>query len=151
MPPKIHVLLLPSPRNFETLTPPPHPPPLQQLIRALDILPLSGSGDPSQIRQAAARFAALPQPVAINVPNLLLWAVTCCARQRERLLRSPYTVLSADAAAAGAQPAVANEGARRQILAHLRQMTLDLAAYTSQLKYKFPPHLLEALARAAAE
>lgn len=107
-----------------------------QRIRALDILPLSGSGDPAQIRQAAARFSALPQPVAINVPNLLLWAVACCAGQRQRLLSSPFS---------------GNEGSRKQMLDECRQMVLDLTAYTSQLRYRFPPHLHEALARAAAE
>jgi hypothetical protein len=33
----------------------------------------------------------------------------------------------------------------------LKQMTLDLTTYTSQLRYRFPPHVLEALARATAE
>jgi nuclear pore complex protein Nup93 len=33
----------------------------------------------------------------------------------------------------------------------LKQITLDLTTYTSQLRYRFPPHLHEALARASAE
>jgi nuclear pore complex protein Nup93 len=33
----------------------------------------------------------------------------------------------------------------------LKQMSVDLTTYTSQLKYRLPPHLHEALARASAE
>ncbi|CAI4218172.1 unnamed protein product [Parascedosporium putredinis] len=44
-----------------------------------------------------------------------------------------------------------NETSRQMLIDQLRQMTLDLTAYTSQLRYRFPPHLHEALARASAE
>jgi len=33
----------------------------------------------------------------------------------------------------------------------LKQMSVDLTTYTSQLKYRLPPHLHEALARASAD
>ncbi|KAL2019449.1 hypothetical protein VTK56DRAFT_9654 [Thermocarpiscus australiensis] len=105
-------------------------------IRALEILPLTARGDPSVIRSYAARFAGLAQPVAINVPNLILWTVVCCTRQRERLVNGQFS---------------GNEGTARLMVDELKQIILDLTAYTSQLRYRLPPHLHEALARASAD
>jgi nuclear pore complex protein Nup93 len=78
----------------------------------------------------------LPQSVSINVPNLLMWTIVCCIRQRELLLNGQFS---------------GNEGTRRLMVEQLKQMTLDLTTYTSQLRYRFPPHVHEALARATAE
>lgn len=88
------------------------------------------------IRAYGARFSSLAQPVSINVPNLLMWTVMCCVRQREALTNGQFS---------------GNEGTRRMMVEQLKQMTLDLTTYTSQLRYRFPPHLLEALAKASAE
>jgi nuclear pore complex protein Nup93 len=44
-----------------------------------------------------------------------------------------------------------NEGARKQIMDEMRQTSLDLTTYTSQLRYRFPAHLHDALARAQTE
>ena len=74
--------------------------------------------------------------MAVNVPNLLMWTVVCCTQQRERL---------------GAAQFGGNETAARMLAAELKQMTVDLTTYTSQLRYRFPPHLHEALARASAD
>jgi nuclear pore complex protein Nup93 len=74
--------------------------------------------------------------VAINVPNLLMWTVLCCVRQREQTMNDKFS---------------GNEGTRLQLVRELKQYTLDLTTYTSQLRYRFPPHLHEALARASAE
>ena len=109
----------------------------QQRISTLEILPIRARGDPSKIRAYASRFATLSQPVAINVPNLLMWTVVCCTRQRD--------ALTAQGQFSG------NEGTRRMVVEEMRQITLDLTTYTSQLRYRFPPHLHEALARASAE
>lgn len=107
-----------------------------QKIKALDILPLEANGDSNTIRHYASRFAGLPQPVAINVPNLIMWTVVCCTKQRERLL--------------GSQFSSGNESTARLMVDELKQMSIDLTSYTSQLKYRLPPHLHEALARASA-
>jgi len=88
------------------------------------------------IRNYAAKFAGLAQPVAANVPNLLLWTVTCCTRQRERLLGGQFS---------------GNESTSRAMAATLKAICVDLTTYTSQLRYRFPPHLHEALARASAD
>ncbi|CAK7241528.1 MAG: nuclear pore complex subunit [Sporothrix thermara] len=105
-------------------------------IRDLDILPLQAGGDPGTIRSFAARFSSLAQPVAINVPNLLMWTILCCTQQRERLLSGQFS---------------GNESASRRLADDLKQICVDLTAYTSQLRYRFPPYLHEALARASAD
>ncbi|KAG6160802.1 nuclear pore complex subunit [Claviceps purpurea] len=105
-------------------------------IKSLEILPLDAAGDASTIRAYATRFTGLSQPVSINVPNLLLWTIICCVRQREQLTMGQFS---------------GNEGTRRMMVERLKQMALDLTTYTSQLRYRFPPHLHEALARASAE
>ncbi|KAI1117418.1 Nup93/Nic96-domain-containing protein [Nemania sp. NC0429] len=105
-------------------------------IRALEILPLEAHGDAAKVRHYASKFSALSQTVAINVPNLLMWTITCCIRQRERLMNGQFT---------------GNEGSRRMMYDNLKQISMDLTTYTSQLRYRFPPHLLEALARASAD
>lgn len=93
-------------------------------------------GDPAKIRSYASKFSSLAQPVAINVPNLIMWTIICCTRQRERLLTGQF---------------VGNAGTAREMLARLKQITVDLTTYTSQLRYRLPPHLTEALARASAD
>lgn len=107
-----------------------------QKIRDLGILPLQAGGDPGTIRSYAARFSSLAQPVAINVPNLLMWTILCCTQQRERLLGGQFS---------------GNESASRMLADELKQICVDLTAYTSQLRYRFPPYLHEALARASAD
>ncbi|KAI8630899.1 Nup93/Nic96-domain-containing protein [Xylariaceae sp. FL1651] len=105
-------------------------------IRALEILPLDTNGDAAKVRHYASKFSGLSQTVAINVPNLLMWTITCCIRQRERLMSGQFS---------------GNEGTRRMMCDNLKQISMDLTTYTSQLRYRFPPHLHEALARASAD
>ncbi|KAI0198707.1 Nup93/Nic96-domain-containing protein [Astrocystis sublimbata] len=105
-------------------------------IRSLEILPLDASGDAARVRHYASKFSGLSQTVATNVPNLLMWTITCCVRQRERLMGGQFS---------------GNEGSRRMMCDGLKQISIDLTTYTSQLRYRFPPHLLEALARASAD
>ncbi|KAK5661506.1 hypothetical protein OQA88_11410 [Cercophora sp. LCS_1] len=105
-------------------------------IKALEILPLEANGNSNIIRQFASRFSSLAQPVAINVSNLIMWTIICCSKQREKLLSGHYS---------------GNESTARMMIDSLKQMSIDLTAYTSQLKYRLPPHLHEALARASAD
>ncbi|KOS22593.1 Nucleoporin NIC96 [Escovopsis weberi] len=105
-------------------------------IRALEILPLEAGGDASAIRSSVSKFSSLSQPVSINVPNLIMWTIISCMRQREQLANGQFS---------------GNEGTRRMMVEQLKQMILDLTTYTGQLRYRFPPHLHEALARASAE
>lgn len=74
--------------------------------------------------------------MAINVPNLLMWTLICCTKQRERLMQGQFA---------------GNESVARMMIDELKQMSVDLTAYTSQLRYRLPPSLHEALARASAD
>jgi nuclear pore complex protein Nup93 len=106
------------------------------MIRSQDLLPLTAAGNASEIRSYAAKFSSLSQPVANAVPNVLLWAVICNSRQRIELMNGQYG---------------ANDGTRRMLIDQLRQESMDLTTYTSQLRYRFPANLHEALARAQSE
>ncbi|CZS88573.1 related to nucleoporin-interacting protein NIC96 [Rhynchosporium agropyri] len=106
------------------------------LMKSLDILPLAAKGDPSIIRSCATKFPSLPQPVAQNVPNLLMWSIMCCKNQRLILQNSQFG---------------GNEGTRQAMIAEFKQTNMDLTTYTSQLRYRFPAHIHEALARAQSE
>ncbi|KAL2066187.1 hypothetical protein VTL71DRAFT_2258 [Oculimacula yallundae] len=106
------------------------------LMKSLDILPLAARGDPSIIRSCATKFSSLPQPVAQNVPNLLMWSIMCCKNQRLILQNSQFG---------------GNEGTRQAMIAEFKQTNMDLTTYTSQLRYRFPANIHEALARAQSE
>ncbi|RDW95228.1 hypothetical protein BP5796_00991 [Coleophoma crateriformis] len=111
-------------------------PEAMDIIIALDILPLKASGNASEIRSYASKFSSLPQAVANNVPNLLMWTITCCNRERAKLSGGQFG---------------GNDGTRRLMIDDLKQKNMDLTTYTSQLRYRFPAHLHEALARAISE
>ncbi|KAI1269815.1 Nup93/Nic96-domain-containing protein [Xylariaceae sp. FL1019] len=106
------------------------------IIKSLEILPLDSHGDAAKVRNYASKFAGLSQAVAINVPNLLMWTITCCMRQREKLMNGQF---------------IGNEGTQRMMFDNMKQVSMDLTTYTSQLRYRFPPHLHEALAKASAD
>ncbi|KAG4444281.1 hypothetical protein IFR05_000256 [Cadophora sp. M221] len=106
------------------------------LMKSLDILPLAARGDSSTIRSCATKFSSLPQPVAHNVPNLLMWSIMCCKNQRLVLQNSQFG---------------GNEGTRHAMILELKQTNMDLTTYTSQLRYRFPANIHEALARAQSE
>ncbi|KAF8864406.1 NIC-domain-containing protein [Acephala macrosclerotiorum] len=105
-------------------------------IRKLAILPLEANGNPSLIRDCATKFSSLSQSVAQNVPNLLMWAIHCAESQRRNLMNSQFG---------------GNEGTRLAMIEELKQMNMDLMTYTSQLRYRFPASIHEALARAQSE
>ncbi|RFU33591.1 hypothetical protein B7463_g2764, partial [Scytalidium lignicola] len=81
------------------------------IIVTLDILPLEARGNPSVIRGYATKFSALSQPVANNVPNLLMWTILCCNSQRNILTNGQFG---------------GNEGTRRMMIDDLKQKNLDL-------------------------
>jgi nuclear pore complex protein Nup93 len=103
---------------------------------SLDIFPLQAKGSASVIRSYATKFAALAQPISTCVPNLVMWTIECCNRQRDSL--SSYQLGGTD-------------GVRQQVLDEMKQAKLDLISYTSLLRYRFPNYVNEALARAQSE
>jgi len=107
-----------------------------QVIAQLDILPLEAKGNASTIRSFATKFSSLPPSVASCIPALLMWTVTACNNERHALMRKQYG---------------ANEGTRELLIKDLKQKNLDLTSYTSQLRYRFPAYLHEALAKAQSD
>lgn len=65
-----------------------------------------------------------------------MWAIHCAEQQRMSLVNSKYG---------------GNEGTRLSMVEELKQMNMDLMTYTSQLRYRFPASIHEALARAQSE
>lgn len=65
-----------------------------------------------------------------------MWAVVCCTKQRERLMYGQFT---------------GNETTARELIDNMKQTSVDLTAYTSQLRYRLPSSLHEMLARASAD
>ncbi|EAS29773.3 nuclear pore protein [Coccidioides immitis RS] len=103
-------------------------------INNLQILPLSARGSVAYIRSAAQAFSALPAVIARNGGNLIMWSITCISRERERLQQGVY------------------ENDMRQSLAdQLLSMAKDLMVFAGMIKYKLPPGVYEALAKAAGD
>jgi len=90
----------------------------------LEIIPLNGS-----VREAAAKFGALPQTVARNVPCLILWSLGCINQERERL-----------ASAAFGQNA---QSARER----LYEKSKDLMVFAGAIKYHMPQHVYDTMSR----
>ncbi|KAH6670796.1 Nup93/Nic96-domain-containing protein [Halenospora varia] len=105
-------------------------------ITEVDILPLNAKGNASLIRQYATKFSSLIQPIAATVPNLLMWSIYAINQMRDQFNNSQYT---------------GNDDVRTGIVADMRVKSMDLTTYTSQLRYRFPADLHEALARAQSE
>jgi len=100
-------------------------------IASLELLPLRASGNVSVIRSAAQAFNALPQVVARNVGNLLLWSIMCLGKQREAVRAKGFR-------AGGDEMAV--EG--------LLQAAKDLMVFAGLIRYKLAPEVMDVLARA---
>lgn len=106
-----------------------------QLIEELGILPIKARGNASLIRNYATKFSSLSPPLASALPNILTWAIGCTSS----LLAQTGSVYGG------------NDGTRQLFVEQLRQDTMDLTTYTSQLRYRFPPSVHEMLARAQSQ
>lgn len=60
----------------------------------------------------------------------------CCNNQRAYLAAGQFS---------------ANDRTRQQMIEQMKQINMDLTTYTSQLRYRFPEHIIEALARAQSD
>ncbi|WEW59428.1 nuclear pore complex subunit [Emydomyces testavorans] len=103
-------------------------------INNLQILPLSARGSVTYVRSAAQSFSALPPVIVRNGGHLIMWSITCISRERARLQHGVY------------------ENDMRQSLAdELLVMAKDLMVFAGMIKYKLPPGVYEALAKAAGD
>lgn len=110
--------------------------PALDALNSLNCLPISAGGDMSLIRAAANAFSTLPQPVARNIGNLLIWTITCCGQQRN-VLRS---------SASGFE-----ERGREKVAEEILQVAKDTMVFAGLIRYKLQPRVFEVLARVGAE
>lgn len=108
-----------------------------QDLAALAILPLGAEGNSTLVRQQAARYSGLPQAVARNVPNLIIWTIRSCSAVRSALSSSQFGGV--------------NEGTRRLMSEKMKVIAKDVMMYAGFLKYRLPLLVNETLARIAAE
>ncbi len=105
-------------------------------MRKTEVIPLNAQGNSSIIRKYASNYSGLQEPVARNVPNLILWAILSCSQQRAILTNTEYA---------------SNEGTRRQMIDDLKTKTKDLMMYVGFLRYRLPASVYDTLVRVAAE
>ncbi|KAF7731037.1 Nucleoporin NIC96 [Penicillium ucsense] len=108
--------------------------PALDCINALNILPLQAQGQIQNIRSAAQNFSSLPEMISRNVGHVIMWSITCIGNERHRQTSGPYETDM-------------HQGFADQLL----QMAKDLMIFSGMVKYKLPPRVYEALARAGAE
>lgn len=90
----------------------------------LEIIPLNGS-----VREAAAKFAALPQTIARNVPCLILWSLGCINQERERLVSTAF-------------------GQNGQITRKTyNEKSKDLMVFAGLIKYHMPQHVYDTMSK----
>ncbi|KAJ4305222.1 nuclear pore complex subunit [Kalmusia sp. IMI 367209] len=105
----------------------------KKIIQNQRILPLTSEGNLSDIRTHANNFSAFAPEIARNIGNVLLWAIACCSKHREVLLKSTY-----------------DDPTRRSLADQLLQKAKDLMVFAGLIRYKLPPRVFETLAREGA-
>ncbi|KAI1945710.1 nuclear pore complex subunit [Ophidiomyces ophidiicola] len=103
-------------------------------INLLNILPLNARGSVTQIRGAAQLFSSLPPVISRNGGHIIMWSITCISRERERLQQGLY-----------------DNDMRRSLMDRMLIMAKDLMVFAGMIKYKLPPGVYEALAKAAGD
>ncbi|KAK7556651.1 Nup93/Nic96-domain-containing protein [Phyllosticta citricarpa] len=103
-------------------------------IHATGLLPTGAKGDVAAIRHQAQSFNGITPVVSRVVGNLLMWTVTCCAERRAQLLNRGFE------AQAG-----------RMVIEQLEALARDLLVFAGLVRYKLPPRVFEALARAGQD
>lgn len=98
---------------------------------AVQILPLEAAGDIAVVRGYAAKFAELPPVVAHVVGDLLVWGVTACKGEIERLAREGW-----------------EDPVRREQRNQLSLAVRDLGVFAGLVRYKLRQGVFEVLAKA---
>ncbi|KAL9604363.1 MAG: hypothetical protein Q9219_000551 [cf. Caloplaca sp. 3 TL-2023] len=105
-------------------------------IAQISLLPLAAHGSIPEIRAAATNVNALPQPVARNLGNLVLWCIMAVGGQREVL-----------AEGAGGFQDEGREGLRRE----LKGVGRDLMTFAGLVRYRLERGVWEAVVRAGGD
>lgn len=105
-----------------------------QAIDRLSVLPLRANGSMSHIRSAAQAFSSFPDIISRNIGPVIMWSIACIGYERHKQTSGPYETAT-------------HQGFAEQLLG----MAKDLMVFSGMVKYKLPPKVYEALARAGAE
>ncbi|KAI9719681.1 MAG: hypothetical protein M1828_006113 [Chrysothrix sp. TS-e1954] len=100
-------------------------------VNDMEIFPLKARGSISDIRSKAQAANVLTPVVARNLGNLLMWTITACGRQREKLKMNAYQNAT--------QEGMVNE---------LTSAAKDLMVFAGLVRYKLSPGVFDTLARA---
>ncbi|KAJ5734205.1 hypothetical protein N7493_002991, partial [Penicillium malachiteum] len=107
--------------------------PALDAIDKLGILPLQAHNSMPQIRSSAQSFSSLPEIISRNVGHVIMWCIACIDHERRRQISGPYETEM-------------HQGFAERLLG----MAKDLMIFSGMVKYKLPPKVYEALARAGA-
>jgi nuclear pore complex protein Nup93 len=111
--------------------------PAFQLIASLSLLPLSAHGTIAVIRAAAQNLSNAPPAIARLIGPLLLWAMTCISRERERL----------DGVGQGGF----DNDARRSVRDGLARQAKDLMVFAGLVKLRLGKGVWEGIVSGAGE
>ncbi|KAJ5222566.1 uncharacterized protein N7469_008806 [Penicillium citrinum] len=103
-------------------------------IDRLGVLPLRANGSMSHIRSAAQAFSSFPEIISRNIGPVIMWSIACIGYERHKQTSGPYDTAT-------------HQGFAEQLLG----MAKDLMVFSGMVKYKLPPKVYEALARAGAD
>ena len=120
-------------RSLITSSPPRYMEALDK-INGLQILPLNAGGNKAAIRTAVQNFGVLPQLLARATGALIVWSVTCIARQREQLIEAKFETAE-----------------RNQLKQQLANMASDLVDFAGLIRFRLAPRVNEMLARISGE
>ena len=105
-----------------------------QAINQLGILPLQAGGSVPIIRSAAHAFSSTPEIISRNIGHVIMWCIACIGHERHRRTSSVYETDTI-----------------QKFADDLLGMAKDLMVFAGMVKYKLPPKVYEALARAGAD
>ncbi|KAJ5565254.1 hypothetical protein N7513_001496 [Penicillium frequentans] len=108
--------------------------PALDAIDKLNILPLQARGSMQFIRSTAQSFSALPEIISRNIGHVIMWCIACIGHERHRQTSGPYET-----------------DMHQGFAERLMVMAKDLMVFSGMVKYKLPPKVYEALARAGSD
>ncbi|KKY21229.1 putative nuclear pore protein [Diplodia seriata] len=104
-------------------------------IHETTLLPTGKQSNMQEIRRHAQTFNGLPPVVARLIGHLLMWTIICCGRRREELRQASFEATAAN----------------KNVVEQLETTAKDMMVFAGLVRYKLPPRVFEALARAGQE
>ncbi|GME63428.1 Nuclear pore protein [Neofusicoccum parvum] len=104
-------------------------------IHETGLLPTGKQSNMQEIRRHAQTFNGLPPVVARLIGHLLMWTIICCGRRRDELRQASFEATAAN----------------KHVVEQLETTARDMMVFAGLVRYKLPPRVFEALARAGQE